>query len=57
MNASSGLHMQMGCGEPLRSRWWVPKPVVVQPVSGRDGKPKCTRIPTAKLRHGVKSNS
>lgn len=57
MNASDRFHMQMGCGEPLRSRWWVPKPVEVRPVIGRDSKPKCARTQTAKVPRGVKSDS
>ena len=57
MNSSGRLHVQMGCGEPLRSRWWIPKPVELQPVSGPDGKPKCARTQPAKVRQGVKSTS
>ena len=27
MNSGSKFRMHMGCGEPLRSRWWVAQPL------------------------------
>jgi len=57
MRSNSGLRVHMGCGESLQSRWWVPRPVEVQPVSGRDGKPKCTRTQMANVKRGVKCRS
>ena len=57
MRSNSGLRVHMGCGEALQSRWWVPRPVEVQPVSGRDGKPKCAHAQTANVKRGVKCRS
>jgi hypothetical protein len=54
MRANDKLYVHMGCGEALQSRWWVPRPVAVQPASGRDGKPKCERTQMTHVKRGVK---
>ncbi|GMQ87032.1 MAG: hypothetical protein BMS9Abin08_0230 [Gammaproteobacteria bacterium] len=57
MNSSGRLHVRMGCGEPLQSRSWIPRPVKALSVSGHDGKPKCARARTANVRGGDKCRS
>jgi len=54
MRANDKLYVHMGCGEALQSRWWVPRPVAVQPASGRDGKPRCEREQMTHVKRGVK---
>ena len=57
MMSDSRLRVHMGCGESLQSRWWVPRPAEAQPMSERDGKPRCVRTRTANVRRGTRFRS
>ena len=43
MSSSCKFRMQMGCGEPLQSRWWIAQPVRTLLMMGAD-------VPAARVR-------
>ena len=56
MNSSNKFRMHMGCGEPLRSRWWVAQglhsraPEDKEGRGGRLSKPRGARYQGAKCK-------
>ena len=57
MSTSESLHVHMGCGESLQSRWWIPKPGKALSVSEHTGKSKRARTQIKDARSGDKCRS
>lgn len=57
MNSSTKFRMHMGCGEPLRSRWWVAQPVHSLSVQSKEMPSERLRNSRAVRRQGGKCKS
>ena len=54
MSSGNKFRMHMGCGEPLRSRWWVAQPLSGLSPEDREGRGERLRKRRGVRRQGVK---